>query len=113
MGGGSWRESDNASVGLFTDSGNNRESEIQATRSFPTNTDQIGPVHGVLEDLGVREGKLRELYYKGYKTSRQQLTGVFGPRPSVQGAGPKNSSRIPQSKWGWWGGEGAHKWVVT
>lgn len=50
------------------------ESEIQATRCFPTNREQMVRFCGALEDLGVRGSKLRELYYKGNKSRRQQLT---------------------------------------
>lgn len=74
---------------MFTDSSNNHESEIQATRCFPTNREQIGPSYGVLKHLGVRGDKLRDLYYKGYKTSQQLTPGFLDLGPSVQGAGPQ------------------------
>lgn len=52
-----------------------------------------GPNRTVLrcpETSGVRGGKVRDLYYKGYKTSQQQLTpGFLDLGPSVQGVGPQ------------------------
>lgn len=103
---------------MFTDSSNNRESEIQATRCFPSNRDQTGPFYGVLKDLRVKEGKLRELYHKGYKTSLQQLASGFldlglpykvlglrtrdGGGSALPGGpevtGKRRASRVPQSE---------------
>lgn len=70
-------ERDSSSAGLFTDSTNNHESEIQATRCFPTNKDQLGPFSGVLKDFGTGGGTLRESYHKAYKTRPQVQTASF------------------------------------
>lgn len=89
------------------------ESEIQATRCFPTNRDQMGPFYGALKDLGVKGITLQ-----GYRNRRQQLTPgfldlglpykVLGPRTrdgggGTQRGGPemtgkRRASRVPQSK---------------
>lgn len=78
----------------------------------------MGPFYGILKDLGMRGGKLGELYYKGYKTRRQQLTPgfldlglpykVLGPRTRDGGGdtlrgGPevtrrRRTSCVPQTK---------------
>lgn len=67
----------------------------------------MGPFYGVLKDLGVRGGKLRELHDKGYTSKRQQLPPallvlglpyeVLGPRTRGGGGGT--------ARWPWGHGE--------